>query len=99
MERKWSALCPGRFGPRERTSGTRGIGDFRVGLDVAAKSKILCPGRESNAGHPVRSVVVILRYGHKLPKSVGPYGQSCSCMLCDMFSSVLCSKFLMYLPL
>jgi hypothetical protein len=50
-----SALRPGRFTPRERTSGAHWIGVWvcpRAGL---SKRKIASPRRESNPDHPIDS--------------------------------------------
>jgi len=43
---EWSASCPGRFIPRERTPDTHCIGgweDPRAGLDVGVRRKIPSP--------------------------------------------------------
>jgi hypothetical protein len=48
---EWSASRPGRFTPREKTSGSHWIGGWvgpRAGLDAVVKRKIPSPRRESN---------------------------------------------------
>jgi hypothetical protein len=49
---EWSASRPGRFTPRERTSGTPWIGGWvglKAVLDTVVKRKIPSPRRESNS--------------------------------------------------
>jgi hypothetical protein len=53
---EWSASCPGRFTPRERSPGTYWIGGCvgpRDVLDAVVKRKISSPRRESNPRTPI----------------------------------------------
>jgi hypothetical protein len=53
---EWSASCPGRFTPRERSSGTHWIRGWvgpRAILDAVVKRKIPSPRRESNPRNPI----------------------------------------------
>jgi hypothetical protein len=53
---EWSASRPGRFTPREITSGTHWIGCWvgpRIVLDAVVKRKIPSPRRESNPRTPI----------------------------------------------
>jgi hypothetical protein len=66
----WSAARPGRFTPGERAPGTHWIECFvgpTAGLYAVMKIKIPCPCRESNAGHPVCSLVTILTEPLSIP--------------------------------
>jgi len=49
---EWSASSPGRFTPRQRTTGH----PLDRRLDKVAKRKIACPSQESNPGHPACSL-------------------------------------------
>jgi hypothetical protein len=58
---EWSASCPGRALPGERTPGTQCTGgwvDLITGLDTEVGEKILCPYRRSNPDIPVVQSVV-----------------------------------------
>jgi hypothetical protein len=54
--RRVVASSPGRFIPRETTTGTNWIGSWvglRDGLNAMKKRKIPSPSPESNADHPI----------------------------------------------
>jgi hypothetical protein len=57
---EWSASRPGRFTPKERASGTHGIGGWvgpRAVLDAVVKRKIPSLRRESNPRTPINQPV------------------------------------------
>jgi hypothetical protein len=56
---EWSASRPGRFTARERAPGIHWLGGWvglGAGLDAVEKRNISCPYRESDPGHPARSL-------------------------------------------
>jgi hypothetical protein len=55
---QWSASLSGRFTPRERSPGSRWIGDWvgpKADLNRESERKIPIPHRESNSDRPARS--------------------------------------------
>jgi hypothetical protein len=51
---EWSASCPGRFTPEERSSATHWVGYClgpRTGLDYVKRGENICRYRDSNSDH------------------------------------------------
>jgi hypothetical protein len=60
---EWSASRPGRFTSKEIAPKYYWMGDWvrpRACLDTVARRKYPSPCRESNPGHPARSLVTVL---------------------------------------
>jgi hypothetical protein len=58
---EWSALCPGRFTPKERPPGTHWLGGWvgpRAGLDTVSRRKFPSPRQDSNPDPPIVQSVV-----------------------------------------